>query len=44
MAETLLAPTKAKANLLAENLQGRIHVVGNTVIDALKWVAQRWKR
>ncbi|RGE40763.1 UDP-N-acetylglucosamine 2-epimerase (non-hydrolyzing) [Comamonas testosteroni] len=45
MAEVLLAPTeKAKANLLAENLQGQIHVVGNTVIDALKWVAQRFEK
>ena len=45
MADLLLAPTeKAKANLLAENLQGRIHVVGNTVIDALQWVAQRLEK
>lgn len=44
MAEVLLAPTeKARANLLAENLQGQIHVVGNTVIDALKWVAARFE-
>ncbi|MEG0150052.1 MAG: UDP-N-acetylglucosamine 2-epimerase (non-hydrolyzing) [Comamonas sp.] len=45
MAEVLLAPTeKAKANLLAENLHGQIHVVGNTVIDALQWVARRFER
>lgn len=44
MADLLLAPTeKARANLLAENLQGSIHVVGNTVIDALEWVAQRFQ-
>ena len=32
----MFAPTiTSKANLLRENLQGRIHITGNTVIDAL---------
>ena len=45
MADVLLTPTeKAKANLLAENLHGDIHIVGNTVIDALQWVSQRFER
>ncbi|PWB33121.1 UDP-N-acetylglucosamine 2-epimerase (non-hydrolyzing) [Pseudomonas sp. SDI] len=37
MGNWLFAPTLAsRANLLQENLQGRIHVTGNTVIDALE--------
>lgn len=37
------APTeKAKANLMAEGVpEAHIHVTGNTVIDALQWVAGR---
>ncbi|MBF5007700.1 non-hydrolyzing UDP-N-acetylglucosamine 2-epimerase [Diaphorobacter caeni] len=36
VSEWMFAPTlTSKANLLRENLQGRIHVTGNTVIDAL---------
>lgn len=38
-----LAPTSvAQANLIAEGLPGEnIHVVGNTVIDALQWAVER---
>lgn len=33
------APTEgAAANLRAENVTGSIHVVGNTVVDALEWI------
>jgi len=36
VSDHLFAPTKiSKANLLAEKVWGRIHVVGNTVIDAV---------
>ena len=37
------APTQTAANaLLAENIDaGRVHVTGNTVIDALQWVTAR---
>ncbi|QIL82140.1 UDP-N-acetylglucosamine 2-epimerase (non-hydrolyzing) [Diaphorobacter sp. HDW4A] len=36
VSEWMFAPTlTSKANLLRENLQGRIHITGNTVIDAL---------
>ena len=42
VSQELFTPTeKARQNLLQESLQGRIHVVGNTVIDALQWVANR---
>jgi UDP-N-acetylglucosamine 2-epimerase (non-hydrolysing) len=43
LADLHFAPTaKAKSNLLAENVpEGRIHVTGNTVIDALHWVLKR---
>jgi len=40
--DLLFAPTAgAKANLQAENLQGRVVVTGNTVIDALMMTAAR---
>ncbi|WP_276572789.1 UDP-N-acetylglucosamine 2-epimerase (non-hydrolyzing) [Caballeronia sp. dw_276] len=40
--DLLFAPTVgAKANLQAENLQGRVVVTGNTVIDALMMTAAR---
>ncbi|WP_174362357.1 non-hydrolyzing UDP-N-acetylglucosamine 2-epimerase [uncultured Caballeronia sp.] len=40
--DLLFAPTAgAKANLEAENLQGRVVVTGNTVIDALMMTAAR---
>ena len=36
LSEILFAPTKnAKNNLISENVHGTIHVVGNTVIDAV---------
>ena len=39
VSETMFAPTeRAKANLQAERLEGRILVTGNTVIDALKHI------
>jgi UDP-N-acetylglucosamine 2-epimerase (non-hydrolysing) len=42
MSDLLFAPTtRAKANLAAERLSGRIVVTGNTVIDALKLTVAR---
>ncbi len=42
VSDLMFAPTtQSKSNLLAENLSGRVLVVGNTVIDALKLVAER---
>ncbi len=36
------APTLGAAeNLRAENVSGEIHVVGNTVVDALRWIVGR---
>jgi len=43
--DLLFAPTvQARDNLLAERLEGRIHVTGNTVIDALQVVAAKLDR
>lgn len=42
VSDELFAPTDgARSNLLAENLGGRIHVTGNTVIDALHAMVAR---
>jgi UDP-N-acetylglucosamine 2-epimerase (non-hydrolysing) len=43
LADLHFAPTvHAKANLLAEGVpQDRVHVTGNTVIDALQWAIER---
>lgn len=42
MSDLMFAPThSAKANLLAESLQGRIIVTGNTVVDALYMTVAR---
>ena len=42
VSDLMFAPTaESRRNLLAENLGGRILVTGNTVIDALQWVADR---
>jgi UDP-N-acetylglucosamine 2-epimerase (non-hydrolysing) len=42
VSDLLFAPTaEARDNLWQENLAGRILVTGNTVIDALQYVAQR---
>ena len=42
VSDQLFAPTEgARQNLLTENLGGRIHVTGNTVIDALHSMVQR---
>jgi UDP-N-acetylglucosamine 2-epimerase (non-hydrolysing) len=42
MSDLMFAPTpESKRNLLAENLGGRILITGNTVIDALRMVADR---
>jgi len=42
MADVLLAPTEENAkNLKKENVKGDIHVVGNTIIDALNLVKPR---
>ena len=40
VADYLIAPTsRSKENLLREGIdEGRIHVTGNTVVDALKWM------
>jgi hypothetical protein len=41
----LFAPTvTSRGNLLQENLQGQIHVTGNTVIDALDLILQKLDR
>lgn len=45
MARWLFAPTvTSRGNLLHENLQGQIHVTGNTVIDALDLILQKLDR
>ncbi|MHA6160145.1 non-hydrolyzing UDP-N-acetylglucosamine 2-epimerase [Pseudomonas sichuanensis] len=45
MARWLFAPTvTSRGNLLQENLQGQIHVTGNTVIDALDLILQKLDR
>lgn len=46
LADLHFAPTKrAEAALLAENVPAaRIHVTGNTVVDALLWVAEKLER
>ena len=42
VSDLMFAPTsESKRNLLAENLGGRAIITGNTVIDALRMVAQR---
>lgn len=42
MSDFMFAPTKgSRANLLLENLAGRVIVTGNTVIDALQMTARR---
>lgn len=42
VADLHFAPTeRARANLLAEGISGNcVHVTGNTVVDALRWIAQ----
>ncbi|MEN8639487.1 non-hydrolyzing UDP-N-acetylglucosamine 2-epimerase [Pseudomonas sichuanensis] len=45
MARWLFAPTvTSRNNLLQENLQGQIHITGNTVIDALDLILQKLDR
>jgi len=45
MARWLFAPTvTSRDNLLQENLQGHIHITGNTVIDALDLTVQKLDR
>lgn len=45
MARWLFAPTvTSRNNLLQENLQGQIHITGNTVIDALELILQKLDR
>lgn len=45
MARWLFAPTvTSRSNLLQENLQGQIHITGNTVIDALDLILQKLDR
>jgi len=42
LADFHFAPTdKAEQNLRAENIQGKIFITGNTVIDALQWGLQK---
>ncbi|MCE1118614.1 MULTISPECIES: non-hydrolyzing UDP-N-acetylglucosamine 2-epimerase [Pseudomonas] len=45
MARWLFAPTlTSRNNLLQENLQGQVHITGNTVIDALDLILQKLDR
>ncbi len=45
MGRWLFAPTHtSRTNLLQENLQGQIHVTGNTVIDALDLIVRKLER
>ena len=45
MARWLFAPTvTSRSNLLQENLQGQVHITGNTVIDALDLILQKLDR
>lgn len=45
MARWLFAPTvTSRDNLLQENLQGQVHITGNTVIDALDLAVQKLER